>query len=241
MFEDATFDSASRIKTKSKSTVVLSFVLESVALVILALIPLIFTEALPSRGLMTFLVAPPPPPPPPPPAEAPRVRVIPRVVQQTTQMVQPRAIPKQIAIIEEAPAALVGGAVGGVVGGVAGGSLGGALGGMISAAPPPPPPPPPVPEAPIRVGGQVQAAKMVSQVPPGYPPLARQARIQGTVRLEAIIDRDGNVKSLSVVSGHPLLVQAALDAVSKWKYQATLLNGTPVEVATTIDVNFVMR
>ncbi|MBI3896495.1 MAG: energy transducer TonB [Acidobacteria bacterium] len=240
MFEDATFDSAGRIKTKNKTTVMISFILEVVVLLVLALIPLVFTEALPARGFLTMLMAPPPPPPPPPPpAEAPRVRVIPRAAPQTQQMVQPKAIPRQVAIIEEAPSAVVGGVVGGVVSEAA--NTGSFLGSLITAAPPPPPPPKEeIPEV-IRVGGQVQAAKMINQVQPPYPPLARQARIQGTVRLEAIIDKDGNVKSLTVVSGHPLLVQSALDAVSKWKYQPTLLNGVPVEVATTIDVNFVMR
>jgi protein TonB len=73
-----------------------------------------------------------------------------------------------------------------------------------------------------------------------YPPLARQARIQGTVRLEAVINKEGHIEELSVVSGHPLLIQAALDAVSQWQYQPTLLNGVAVEVITTIDVNFTM-
>ena len=242
MFEDSLLDYGGRGKTKKPVTVLVSFVLQSMLVTVAVLVPLIYAEALPKRDLMSFLVAPPPPPPPPPPPkEAPKIRVIPRV-QAPQQMVQPRAIPKQVAIIEEEPlppSGPVGGVVGGVAGGLGSGAAGGVLGGIISAAPPPPPPPPPA--APIRVGGQVQAAKMVRQVPPPYPPLARQARIQGTVRLEAIIDKDGNVKSLSVVSGHPLLVQAAIDSVSQWKYQPTLLNGTPVEVATTVDVNFVMR
>jgi protein TonB len=71
-----------------------------------------------------------------------------------------------------------------------------------------------------------------------YPPLARQTRISGTVRLHAIIGKDGSVQQLEVLSGHPLLVQAALDAVRQWRYRPTLLNGEPVEVDTTIDVIF---
>ena len=229
MFEDSTFDSAGRIHTKSKTTVIISFVLESILLVVLAIIPLIFSEALPTRGLMTMLVAP-PPPPPPPPAEAPKVRVIAKAPTPTQQMVQPRAIPRQIAMIEEAPSA-----VSAMVQGVAGMESFGAadLGGMINVVPPPPPPPPPV-LAPIRVGGNVQEAKLVNRAQPAYPPLARQARVQGKVLLEAI-------SNLTVTSGHPLLVQAAVDAVSRWVYQPTLLNGEPVEVITTIEVNFVMR
>jgi protein TonB len=78
----------------------------------------------------------------------------------------------------------------------------------------------------------------VNRVQPQYPPLARQTRISGTVRLHAIIGKNGAVEQLEVMSGHPLLVQAALDAVKQWRYQATTLNGEPVEVDTTIDVIF---
>lgn len=91
---------------------------------------------------------------------------------------------------------------------------------------------------PIRVGGNVQHARIIKNVPPIYPEDARQAGISGTVRLHAIIAKDGKVKDLELVSGHPLLAQAALDAVRQWTYQQTLLNGVPVEVDTTIDVIF---
>jgi len=91
---------------------------------------------------------------------------------------------------------------------------------------------------PLRVGGNVQAARILNRVQPVYPPLARQTRISGTVRLHAIIGKDGAITSLEVMSGHPLLQQAALDAVRQWRYQPTLLNGEPVDVDTTIDVIF---
>jgi TonB family protein len=89
---------------------------------------------------------------------------------------------------------------------------------------------------PIRVAGNVQAAKIATMVQPVYPQLARESKVTGTVRLHAIIATDGTVRELNVVSGPPLLLQSALDAVRKWKYQKTLLNGRPVEVETTIDV-----
>src|SRR5258708_35590641 len=92
----------------------------------------------------------------------------------------------------------------------------------------------------ITVGGSVQSAKLVSRVPAQYPALARDARIQGVVRFDVLIDVDGHVKDIKVVSGHPLLVPSSLDAVKQWAYQPTLLNGQPVEVATTVDVNFVL-
>jgi TonB family protein len=90
----------------------------------------------------------------------------------------------------------------------------------------------------IKIGGAVQAAKLVNQVPPAYPPLAQQARISGTVHLHALIGLDGHVKSVETISGHPLLIPAALSAVQQWVYSPTLLNGQPVEVDTTVDVNF---
>jgi protein TonB len=92
----------------------------------------------------------------------------------------------------------------------------------------------------ITIGGNVQQAKLVSQTRPVYPPLAKQARISGVVHLQAIIAKDGTVMDLKVISGHPLLIPAALDAVKTWVYQTTLLNGDPVEVQTQIDVNFTL-
>jgi TonB family protein len=92
----------------------------------------------------------------------------------------------------------------------------------------------------ITIGGNVQQAKLVSQTRPIYPPLAKQARISGVVHLSALIGKDGTVINLAVISGHPLLIPSALDAVKSWVYQKTLLNGEPVEVITQIDVNFTL-
>jgi len=100
---------------------------------------------------------------------------------------------------------------------------------------------PPLPHpinGPLRVGGNVQAAKIIKRVQPEYPEEARSTHISGTVRLHVIIGKDGRMKSLEVVSGHPMLQQAALNAVRQWQYQQTLLNGEPVEIDTTIDVIF---
>jgi TonB family protein len=94
--------------------------------------------------------------------------------------------------------------------------------------------------APLRVGGNVQAVNLINKVTPMYPPLAKQARIQGTVRFNATIATDGTVKNLELVSGHPLLAAAATEAVKQWVYRPTLLNGQPVEVETQIDVNFTL-
>ena len=92
----------------------------------------------------------------------------------------------------------------------------------------------------IRLGGEIEQAKLVKKINPVYPSLAKQARIQGTVRLEALIGKDGLVINLIALSGHPLLVKSATDAVAQWKYEPTLLNGDPVEVLTEVDVNYTL-
>jgi periplasmic protein TonB len=238
MFEDMVLSGAHTSKTNKPWTVVVSMLFQTLFLAILILIPLIYTEALPKTMMATLLVAPPPPPPPPPPpAAAPVVHVKPQVhLMDAGKLVQPKAIPKDIKIIKEEAEPEMG-ASGGVPGGVAGGSLGGVMGGVLGGVGGAPPPPKPTASR-IRQGGSVQAALLVNKVQPVYPPLARQTRISGTVRLHAIISKSGSVESLEVLSGHPLLVRAAMDAVQQWKYKPTLLNGDPVEVDTTIDVIF---
>jgi len=244
MFEDLVESSPIRQRTNKPWTIFVSTLLQCLLLGVLILIPLIYTEALPKTMLTMLLVAPPPPPPPPPPPAATPVKVVKPMARliQAGKLMAPRAIPKEVAMIkeQEMPPDVgnvgVVGVPGGVPGGQAGGMLGGIIGGLGSNLPPPPK------EAPkrIRVGGQVQTAKLINKVQPIYPPLAKQARIQGTVRLQAIIAKDGSIVELQVLSGHPLLVQAALDAVRQWRYHPTLLNGEPVEVVTTIDVVFTL-
>jgi protein TonB len=243
-------------KTKKTWTIFVSFIGQIAFVGVLVILPMIFFDQLPGAQLISSLVAPPPPPPPPPPpAAAPPVKVVKVIPRQfdAGKLMAPKVIPKEVATIKEEelppPTSGVAGVVGGVPGGVAGGTPGGVLGGIIgsvpSAAPPPPPPPPKKEEKPvtpqrIKIGGSVQQAKLVRQPHPVYPPLAKQARIQGTVKLSAIISKDGTIQKLEVISGHPLLVPAALEAVKQWVYQPTLLNGEPVEVITQIDVNFTL-
>jgi protein TonB len=232
-------------------TITISFIGQMLGIGILILIPMIYFDTLPATQLTSFLVAPPPPPPPPPPPAAAPVRVVKMIPKQfdAGRLMAPKEIPKDIAVIneEELPPNTGAGVVGGIAGGIPGGAPGGVIGGIIgsvpTAAPPPPPPPKPKPKPPqrIRVGGNVQSARLVNQPKPVYPPLARQARIQGTVRFNAIIGKDGRIANLTLVNGHPLLVPAATAAVKQWVYKPTLLNGEPVEVVTVIDVNFTLQ
>ena len=237
--------SAAKTGDWQRATLPIAYIFEAIIVGMTVLVPLIYTEALPKAQLMTFLAAPPPPPPPPPPpAAAPPPRIFHKLSAEDL-MRAPTVIPKTIMQEkQEQPqgaVGVVGGVPGGVPGGQMGGVLGGVIGGVLSAAAPPPPPPP-KPQAPkrIRVGGMVESARLIFQPKPEYPPLAKMARIQGTVRLDAIISKDGTIQDLRVLSGHPLLVKSALEAVQRWRYQPTLLNGEAVEVATEIDVNFTL-
>ena len=252
MFEQTFVDGG---KTKKTWTVMVAFIAQIIFLTFAVIAPMIWFDMLPKTQLTSFLVAPPPPPPPPPPPAAPApgkiVKVIPRQFD-AGRLMAPKSVPKEIVTIKEEelppPASGVAGVIGGVPGGVAGGTMGGVLGGIIGSVPsaaPPPPPPPAKKEAPatpkrITIGGNVQQAKLVRQPKPIYPPLAKQARISGVVHLNAVISKDGTIQDLKVISGHPLLVPSALEAVKQWVYQPTLLNGEPVEVVTQIDVNFTL-
>jgi len=204
--------------------------------------PLIFTEALPKTQLMPFLVAPPPPPPPPPPAAAP-VHVVKQIQTDIVNgaLRTPTKIPQKIQMIkeDEAPPSMASaGVVGGVPGGIPGGQMGGVIGGIISSTPVA------VPKVAtpqrVRVSSGVSTGLLIRKVNPNYPPLARQARISGTVVLRAVISKDGSIENLSLVSGHPMLAPAAIDAVKQWKYKPYLLNGEPVEVDTEVQVNFTL-
>jgi periplasmic protein TonB len=234
----------------------LAFILQALAIaVVLFIVPAIFVAQMPKIQLATELIAPPlpvPPPPPPPPATAYNARastakvIVPRIFVPP-QLTAPRTIPQLPAMVASAPPALsgvAGGVVGGVPGGIPGGVLNGTLGGEIgSIAPPAPIVPPPSPKAApatIRVGGEVQAARLLHEVKPAYPPIARQARVSGIVKLSATIAPDGTVEDLHVMSGNPLLVDAAGNAVKQWTYRPTYLNGKPVQVLTDVDVRFTL-
>jgi periplasmic protein TonB len=242
MFEDSLLESGNRLKTKRGRTTTFAIFLEILLIGVMVLMPLIFTEALPKQQLMTFLVAPPPPPPPPPPAAAP-VHVVHQVQTDIVNgaLRTPTKIPQKIQMIkeDEAPPAMASaGVVGGVPGGVPGGQMGGVIGGIISSTPVA------VPKVAtpqrVRVSAGVTSGLLIRKVNPVYPPLARQARISGTVILRAVISKDGSIENLSLVSGHPMLAPAAIDAVRQWKYRPYLLNGEPVEVDTEVQVNFTL-
>ncbi len=240
LFSDSLLESGARERTRRSLATTVSFACQCVLVGLLLIVPLMFTEALPTQQFLTFLVAPPPPPPPPPPA------AVVKVVRQTDvlnngQLRTPTRIPQKVEMIREEeapPPALAGGVVGGVPGGIPGGQLGGVIGGIISATPNITAIPKLEPVKRIRVSQGVTRGLVLRKVEPAYPKLALSARVTGVVLLKAIISKEGEIKELQVVSGHPILVPAAIDAVKQWRYRPYLLNGEPVEVETNITVTF---
>jgi periplasmic protein TonB len=243
MFEDSLIESGGRLKTKRGLTTFVSFGFQIALVGVLVLIPLLFTEALPKTQLMTFLVAPPPPPPPPPPPAATPIKVV-KIIQTDIvngQLRTPTKIPEKVQMIKEEeappPVSTMAGVVGGVPG-AAGGQMGGVIGGIINSTPIA------VPKVAtpqrVRVSQGVTQGLLLRKIQPAYPPLARQARIQGSVLLQAEISKDGSIQNLRLISGHPMLAPAAIEAVKQWKYKPYILNGEPVEVETQITVNFTL-
>jgi periplasmic protein TonB len=215
-------------------------------LTLLLLIPLYFSQGLNLRRLnMTLLGAPLPPaaavPPPPATAVTRAVRKIPKTFTPGKFTV-PSFVPKVFAATPDAapPEEALGGMPGGVSGGIPGGQIGGILGGEMGGVTVPAAPAavPERPKGPVRVGGNVRPPRLLSGPAPIYPILAQQSRLHGMVVIEAIIDERGNVIQEKVISGHPLLVPAAMKAVSQRKYEPTILDGEPTQVDLRVEVNF---
>ena len=248
MFSDSLLEFGTQRKRQTWATTA-SFVFNCIAIGLMLIVPLLFTEDLPKAQLLTFLVAPPPPPPPPPPAAEAVQRVVHQIqtdMLSTGQLRTPTKIPQKVQMIREddapPPMAATGGVVGGVPGGIPGGQLGGVIGGIVSSTSSLAAVPKLVAVTPqrVRVSQGVTKGLCVHKVEPSYPTLARAARVQGDVILNAIIDVNGQITNLQLVSGHPMLVPAAIEAVKQWRYRPYLLNGTPVEVETTITVIFTL-
>jgi protein TonB len=219
--------------------------LHIVILATLIIVPLYTTETIQLRNYEeTPLVTPPASPPPPPAgrAVAPHVSTTrPNLTYTVGKVTAPASIPKTLSLDSAAAEPDLGGVAGGIPGGVAGGQLGGSLGGVIGGtgtSVPIPPPQQPAAKRIVRVGSSLKAPRQTYSVQPEYPVLARQTHLSGTVVVNAVIDEHGNVVGARALNGHPLLIPAALKAVLQWKYEPTLLNGTPVAVEMEVTVHF---
>lgn len=229
MFEQSLVESTGRIRTRSRRYALPSFLLEAALVTTLILLPYLYPAALPRTTLITPLIAP--PPPPAAPAQLSNAAPAPR--PQDLNLYAPARIPTTIApIVDSPPRPIVPGAF----------SSGPGVPGLSSVPLPAPPPMPPVhiakPSGPLRVSAGVAAGQLIVPIQPRYPAIAQQARIQGTVVVSAVIGTDGHIASLRVLSGPPLLVPAATQAIQRARYRPWTLNGQPVEVETTINVVF---
>jgi protein TonB len=226
---------------RSSSTFFVSLAVHVALITLVIVVPILTYDILPapSEGTRAFFaappeVAPPPPPPPPPPAGARAVAkapVAPTPPPDDSKFLAPAEVPDVVRPDLGIDLGVPGGVPGGVEGGVPGGVLGGVVGGILPASPPPP-------VAAVRVGGQIKAPKIVRQVPPAYPDLAAQARLTAMIILEALVDVNGSVRSVSVLRCAPLFDDAAIAAVKQWRYRPLLLNGVPTEFILTVTVKF---
>ena len=231
------------VRKRRAVAVPVSMGLHAGAAVALALVPLLLASTLPepAKGIRAFFAEPlsamPAPPPPPPPAARAAVaaRVAPKTTAAPAAFVAPIEVPAEIRPEEGLDLGGVeGGVAGGVEGGVPGGVVGGIVGGLSDAPPPPA-------AKPVRVGGDVREPRKVLDVAPVYPDLARQARLEGVVIIEATIDVRGRVVDAKVLRGVPMLDEAALEAVRKWVYTPTLLGGVPTPVVMTVTASFRLK
>jgi protein TonB len=248
VFEEAMLEQTSAHQHRNPFDWAVAVGIHFAILAMLLILPLYFTAGLDFHRLnLTFLATPMTPAAPPPPPMASKIarpaRITTPRVLTPGQLIAPTFVPKGVPMTsspppppDEADLGVTGGVPGGIPGGQMGGVFGGVLGGLKSAAPPPP-----IatgPKAPVRVGGIVKPPRLLFGPAPDYPVLARQSRLAGVVIIEAIIDEKGDVKGMRVVSGHPLLIPAALSAVSKRKYEPTILDGEPTPIDLRVEISF---
>jgi protein TonB len=241
MFADSLLDSAWADRSRRGWTTLASFALQAAAAGVLLLLPLLYTQGLPQFQRMSALVVPSPPPAPPPTEPVRSARETTSNMSRDGQIIAPRSVPSEILHVDETnvpPPVDAGGL--GVLGSTGNSmarsgvlnSIGTGLNSIV--------PPPPAPSVhPLRVSRMMEG-NLIYRVQPQYPPLARQARVQGMVVLRAMISREGKIENLQVVSGHPMLVQSAMNAVLQWRYRPYYLNNEPVEVETQVTVNFTL-
>ena len=258
MLEDCLIDSRSSARPKKPGTMIVSVLVHGSLLAALVLIPLFQIPLLPQVSSYMPL---------PPPAGPRSVELVPTgggapsaansaPIPQSAALTAPPAPPTDIVKYVDRPAG--GGCVGclpssgaGNGAGIPGGGVDFSIEGPRLAPPTPPPAPPaappkvpdPVPSAPVRMTSSIMESRLIFTVKPEYPLLAIRTHVQGPVLLEAVVTRNGTIdpKRLRVISGHPMLAPAAVEAVEKWRYQPTILNGQPVEVLATITVNFTLN
>lgn len=232
MFENSLVESIPRIRTRSRRFAVGTTLLEAAMLAVIVLVPYLYPQALPGRFLRVPLIAPPPAAPVAPPRAAAAAAVQPENLQRA--LTAPSRIPTRIFHVAINPPGPV------TLGNPGSGP---AITGSLPAYGPLTPPPPvhfAQPTGPVHVSSGVAQGQLLAPIRPQYPPIALQARIQGAVLVDATISTKGRIENIRVLSGPPMLIPAAVDAIRQARYRPFLLNGRPVEVQTTIRIVFTL-
>ena len=239
MFADSFCDSGWSNGSHRGWTTLISFALQALAVGCLLLLPLLYTQGLPRLTLLAPLLAPAPPsalPQAPPHVNAAAAQSN----MVGIRLVSPAEIPPSVNMLTETepPPPMVDPSAIGISHGIGDPSgRGTVLNSILGSGQVLPPPPPVVHHPPVS---RMMEGNLVLRVQPNYPAIARQARVQGEVVLRAMISREGTIENLQVLSGHPMLVRSAVDAVRQWRYRPYVLNGEPIEVETEVKVNFVL-
>lgn len=221
-------------------TTLISFAVQALALGCLLLLPLFYTEGLPRLAMVAPLLTPAPPPAAPPAPARPNPPAIPQSNLMGDRLITPQQIPPTVTMLAETappPPMIDPNAVGVRHGTGDPNGRGSVLDSVLGSDMVLPPPPAVIHHPSVS---RMMEANLIHRVQPDYPALARQVRVQGQVVLRAMISREGEIENLQVLSGHPMLAQAAVDAVRQWRYRPYVLNGEPVEVETQVTVNFVL-
>jgi protein TonB len=240
MFADLLTDSEWSNHSHRGWTTLVSFAVQALALGCLLLLPLFYTDGLPKLSLIGRILAPAPPPAAPPAPPRPSSASATQSNLMGDRLISPQQIPPTVTMLTDSapPVPMVDPYAVGVSYGFGNThSRGTVINGIGDSNVALPPPAPTVHHPPTS---RMMEGNLIYRVQPEYPALARQVRVQGLVVLRAIISRDGAIENLQVMSGHPLLIQAALNAVRQWRYRPYVLNGEPVEVETEVKVNFIL-
>jgi protein TonB len=231
MFEDSTFESAGRIRTRSRRWMIAAFTFNTTILLALIVIPLICPQALPHPGTIFLMAAPAPQPPEPTPPVVQTAR--PPTQMNDGHFSAPRTIPNVIVMVEKPEPPLITGPESMGPNPAANGDDPFGRRPAVTVVRPE--------IKTLRVSTRVEEGLLIRKTMPAYPAIAKAVGVSGTVTLEATISKTGTIENLRVTSGPPMLQRAALDAVSTWLYRPYLLDGKPVEVETTVDVIFTLN
>jgi periplasmic protein TonB len=241
MFEDSLFASNSVSNPRRGWTALTSFFVQTLFIGVLVALPLLFTEALPLTHLTDYLTVPPAAAPPDtaevmhPSTRPPDTNVY------EGHLLQPQRIPPNVIQVtdDRPPVTAFADPDGGVYGSPGPGNSGNnVMTALLNGIRPPAHPSIARSTKPFSISTGVSEGLLIHPVKPAYPPIALTAHIQGEVVLQAVIGKDGTIQNLHVISGHPMLIKSAVDAVQQWRYRPYMLNGEPVEVETQVRVNF---